>query len=148
MKRNLLVLFAAAALVAGPAIAKNDKNDKHDKHDKHQKHEKHAKEGKHFDAKHHTAAHAYYSEQFQRGKCPPGLAKKNNGCVPPGQAKKWTVGQPLQKDVVHYRVPATLVTQIGQPPAGQRYVRVGNDVLLVSNRTGIVLDALQGLGLK
>ena len=142
MKRNLLVLFAAAALVAGPAIAKNDKHDKHDKHDKQ------VKEGKHFDAKHHTAAHAYYSEQFQRGKCPPGLAKKNNGCVPPGQAKKWTVGQPLQRDVVHHRVPATVVAQIGQPPAGQRYVRVGNDLLLVSNRTGIVLDALQGLGLK
>lgn len=136
MKHNVLVLFAAAALVAGQAIAKNDKQ------------EKHAKDAKHFDAKHHTAANAYYSEQFQRGKCPPGLAKKNNGCVPTGQAKKWTVGQPLQRDVVYHRVPATLVTQLGQPPAGQRYVRVGNDVLLVSNRTGIVLDAMQELGLK
>jgi len=23
-----------------------------------------------------------------RGDCPPGLAKKDNGCLPPGQAKK------------------------------------------------------------
>ena len=29
-----------------------------------------------------------------RGNCPPGLAKKNNGCNPPGQAKKiYNVGQ-------------------------------------------------------
>ncbi len=26
--------------------------------------------------------------QFGRNECPPGLAKKNNGCLPPGQAKK------------------------------------------------------------
>lgn len=29
-----------------------------------------------------------------RGTCPPGLAKKGNGCLPPGQAKKlYSVGQ-------------------------------------------------------
>ena len=29
-----------------------------------------------------------------RGRCPPGLAKKNNGCLPPGQAKKlYNIGQ-------------------------------------------------------
>ena len=29
-----------------------------------------------------------------RGNCPPGLAKKNNGCTPPGQAKKqYDIGQ-------------------------------------------------------
>ena len=29
-----------------------------------------------------------------RGNCPPGLAKKNNGCTPPGQAKKlYNIGQ-------------------------------------------------------
>ena len=25
---------------------------------------------------------------YGSGRCPPGLAKKNNGCLPPGQAKK------------------------------------------------------------
>ena len=30
----------------------------------------------------------------RRGGCPPGLAKKNNGCLPPGQARKlYNVGQ-------------------------------------------------------
>src|SRR6476620_3679120 len=39
---------------------------------------------------------SYYRDEFSRGNCPPGLAKKDNGCLPPGQAKKaWIVGQPL-----------------------------------------------------
>src|SRR4051812_16193401 len=31
----------------------------------------------------------YYEHEYNgRRNCPPGLAKKNNGCMPPGQAKK------------------------------------------------------------
>jgi hypothetical protein len=31
---------------------------------------------------------------YGTGGCPPGLAKKNNGCLPPGQAKKlYNIGQ-------------------------------------------------------
>ena len=31
---------------------------------------------------------------YGAGGCPPGLAKKNNGCLPPGQAKKlYNIGQ-------------------------------------------------------
>ncbi|WP_294120507.1 hypothetical protein [Sphingomonas sp.] len=33
------------------------------------------------------------------GGCPPGLAKKNNGCLPPGQAKKlYNIGQRWPRD--------------------------------------------------
>jgi hypothetical protein len=32
--------------------------------------------------------HAQGSMAYRAGGCPPGLAKKNNGCLPPGQAKK------------------------------------------------------------
>ena len=36
----------------------------------------------------------YYRSEFSAGRCPPGLAKKGNGCLPPGQAKKlYGVGQ-------------------------------------------------------
>src|SRR5688572_19348017 len=48
----------------------------------------------HFSHQQHTVATRYYGEQFKSGHCPPGLAKKNNGCMPPGQAKKWGLGQP------------------------------------------------------
>ena len=34
------------------------------------------------------------------GSCPPGLAKKNNGCLPPGQAKKrYDVGQRYNRNL-------------------------------------------------
>jgi hypothetical protein len=32
----------------------------------------------------------------ERGGCPPGLAKKNNGCMPPGQARKLGRGERWQ----------------------------------------------------
>jgi len=102
-----------------------------------------ARAGQHFGDKHRAAADGYFKEQFQRGHCPPGLAKKNNGCLPPGQAKKWAVGKPLPRDVIFYEVPRPLVQQFGQPPAGHRYVRVGDDILLIGPRTGIVIDAIQ-----
>ena len=90
--------------------------------------------------------HDYYREQFRTGRCPPGLAKKHNGCMPPGQAKKWTIGRPLPRDVIFYDVPQELVVQIGSPPAGYRYARVANDILLIAVGTGMVIDAIQDLG--
>lgn len=36
--------------------------------------------------------------------------------------------------------------QIGRPPAGYRYARVANDVLLVTVGTMMVVDALEDLG--
>ena len=30
-------------------------------------------------------ARSYFVKQHGRGNCPPGLAKKENGCLPPGQ---------------------------------------------------------------
>ncbi|OGB02012.1 MAG: hypothetical protein A3E79_13505 [Burkholderiales bacterium RIFCSPHIGHO2_12_FULL_61_11] len=92
-----------------------------------------------------TVVRNYYSEQFRVGRCPPGLAKKNNGCMPPGQARKWTIGQPLPRDVIYYSVPPSLVVQLGVPPAGHRYVRVGADILLIAVGTAMVIDALQDL---
>ena len=85
--------------------------------------------------------------RFARGKkCPPGLAKKNNGCLPPGQAKKWAVGKPLPRDVVLYEVPRPLAVQLGQPPAGHRYVRVASDILLIAIGSRMVVDGLANLG--
>jgi hypothetical protein len=38
--------------------------------------------------RHHREDRNYGYRDERRG-CPPGLAKKHNGCMPPGQAKKW-----------------------------------------------------------
>ena len=87
----------------------------------------------------------YYGAQKARGNCPPGLAKKNNGCQPPGQAKKWSRGQPLPRDVVFYPVPRDISVRIGVPPAGYKYVRVANDILLIAIGTSMVVDAIEDL---
>ena len=88
----------------------------------------------------------YYGQQYKAGRCPPGLAKKNNGCMPPGQAKQWAVGQPLGSDVVYYPVPPSVVSNLGTPPAGHKYVRVASDILLIAIGTSMIIDAVQDLG--
>lgn len=100
----------------------------------------------HFVDQHRTHIRDYYGQEYSRGYCPPGLAKKNNGCMPPGQAKKWQVGRPLPREVIFYDLPPRLVIQIGAPPAGHRYVRVAADILLIAVGTGMVIDAIQDLG--
>jgi Ni/Co efflux regulator RcnB len=65
--------------------------------------------------------------------------------MPPGQAKKWRVGQPLPAGVVIYDLPPALVVKLGPPPAGQKYVRVAADILLIAVGTSIVIDAMSDL---
>lgn len=88
----------------------------------------------------------YYEDSFRSGRCPPGLAKKHNGCMPPGQARKWQIGRPLPHDVVYYELPPQIVVSLGVPPAGHKYVRVASDVLLIAVGTGVVVDAIHDLG--
>jgi Ni/Co efflux regulator RcnB len=99
-----------------------------------------------FEDRHRTIVREYYVTEYRAGHCPPGLAKKNNGCMPPGQAKKWQVGHPLPRDVVFYDLPPALVVQFGVPPPGHRYVRVAADILLIAVGTGLVIDAIADLG--
>ena len=67
---------------------------------------------------------------------------------PPGQAKKsgYSVGQPLPAGVVTSAVPADILRQLGTLPVGQRYVRVGDDILLLSSGTSAVIDVIRHLG--
>lgn len=92
------------------------------------------------------AARDYYEPRWRAGKCPPGLAKKGNGCRPPGQVKHWHRGQPLPREVVYYPVPASVQVQLGTPPAGHKFVRVASDILLIAVGTGLVIDAIEDLG--
>jgi Ni/Co efflux regulator RcnB len=98
-----------------------------------------------FNTQHRVVIREYYDEQFRAGRCPPGLAKKHNGCMPPGQAKKWRVGQRLPRDVVYYDLPPAVVIRLGPPPSGHRYVRVATDILLIAIGTAMVVDAIDDL---
>lgn len=91
------------------------------------------------------AVRDYYSPRVAAGNCPPGLAKKNNGCLPPGQAKQWRRGAPLPGGVVMYPIPRDLEIRLGVPPAGHKYVRVAADILLIAVGTSMVVDAIEDL---
>lgn len=84
----------------------------------------------------------YYGQQATQGFCPPGLAKKNNGCMPPGQAKKWAIGQPLPAGVAYYALPPALLGRLTPAPAGHLYIQVGTDVLLMGAATRLVVGAV------
>jgi hypothetical protein len=101
---------------------------------------------RHFEDRQRTIVREYFVTEYRAGRCPPGLAKKHNGCMPPGQAKKWRVGQPLAREIVYYDLPPALVVRIGAPPPGYRYVRVAADILLIAVGTGLVIDAIADLG--
>jgi len=99
-----------------------------------------------FSADQRAAAHGWYAETYGRGNCPPGLAKKNNGCLPPGQAKKrYAVGEPLPKGVSYKPVSAELSVRLGPAPEGYVYVTLDGDLLKLAVGTLLVVDAIDGL---
>jgi Ni/Co efflux regulator RcnB len=161
MKRRTFAFAVAAASLAAamPALAKG-KDDRgeghghgkgHDKHeDKHDDRRDDRREevrpGAYFDARHREEVRRYYGEHYGGRKgCPPGLAKKKNGCRPPGQARKWAVGRPLPREVVMYPVPQPVLTYLPPAPVGYRYERVGGDLVLIHVGDRLVVDIMLDL---
>lgn len=140
-----LALVIGAVLAAGPVLAEKPSWAGAGKGG-HEHGGKPPAQGGHFEEQHRAVVRQYYEEQYRGRSCPPGLAKKQNGCLPPGQAKKWQIGRPLPGNVIYHEVPHQLVVQIGLPPAGHRYVRVAGDILMIAVGTGMVIDAIQDLG--
>jgi hypothetical protein len=92
------------------------------------------------------AAQGWYVEKYGRGKCPPGLAKKGNGCLPPGQAtKRYVIGQPLGPGITYGPVPPELSVRIGRPSDGYLYGTLDGDLLKLAAGTMLVVDAIGGL---
>lgn len=155
--RTLIVVLLVAFSFPGQSLGDNDKGGKHPKKEKHYSDKGKKKEYKeynsgsgvtvnvYFNDQHRNIIRNYYRNEYSSGHCPPGLAKKNNGCMPPGQAKKWRVGHPVPQDVVIYDLPVTILRQLGPPPSGHRYVRVASDILMIAVGTGLIVDAIQDL---
>ena len=72
--------------------------------------------------------------------CPPGLAKKHNGCLPPGLSRRYVIGGYLPHD--YEPVPQELYGVLAPPPRGTFYVMVDRDVLLATEGTKKILDAI------
>jgi Ni/Co efflux regulator RcnB len=169
--RRAIALLATAFLLSTPALAekpewagKGKGGDKHEqkqemkaeKHadKRHDKAEKRAqkrerqeiKQGAYFNDDHRTYVRQYYTQYYaEKHRCPPGLAKKNNGCMPPGQARKWQVGQPVPTGVAVYSVPQPVMVHLPPAPYGYRYARVGGDIVLIQVQGNIIVDIIQAL---
>jgi len=160
---KLCLALIAATLASGtafadkPSWAGGDKGDRHEREDRDDHDHGHNRDhdddrGRDkqerrsgFDDDHRSRIRDYYGQEFSRGHCPPGLAKKNNGCLPPGQARKWAMGQPLPRGVEFYPLAPELARQLGRTPEGYRYVRVASDVLMIAIGTNLVVDAITDL---
>lgn len=156
-KHIALALFVTGLFAASPVLADKPDWAGHGKPDKAAKggHDDDRRETRgdgdvqvsvHFGDRQREVVREYYQDSFRHGNCPPGLAKKHNGCMPPGQAKKWQLGRPLPHDVVIYDLPPRVVVSLGVPPAGHKYVRVAGDILMIAIGTSIVVDAIDDLG--
>ncbi len=155
--RRMLTLSAAAFLLAGTAMARDngrghghgqDKNkDKHEeKQDQQHGKREEVRQGAYFNDQQRGYVQQYYRRQYAQGRnCPPGLAKKNNGCMPPGQARKWAVGQPIPAGVVVYPVPQPILVRLPPPPSGYLYARLGGDIALVFRQNNLIVDIIVGL---
>lgn len=121
MKQALLIAGAVALGFAGPALAKPG----------------------------HGHGNGYVG--YGIGGCPPGLAKKHNGCLPPGQAKKlFNVGQRFRlgyggiNPYAYNQIPYDLRQQYGLNPYGNYYY--GNGYLYrVDPRTMLVQQVISAL---
>lgn len=104
MKQALILAGAALALAATPAAAKPGHGGGH------------------------NGKHGGYAQSYG---CPPGLAKKNNGCLPPGQARKLAIGQRYVQSYgydrfAYNRIPYDVRQQYDLDPSNQYYYDQGN----------------------
>ena len=163
---RIVALAIASLLMAGTAIAKKDGDDHERGGGKHsEKHEEKAekradkaakkfekrereeiKQGAYFNDQQRTLVRQYYTTTYSNSKrCPPGLAKKNNGCLPPGQVQDLIVGQPVPRNVTVYQVAQPVIRKLPPAPVGYRYERIGGDIVLVQQENNIIVDVIKGL---
>ncbi len=71
---------------------------------------------------------------------PPAYSSQHGG-------RSWQVGRPLPRTVVYQEVSAPQYTQyrLAPPPQNHRYVRVGNDILMIAIGSGLIASAIYNL---
>ncbi|MDP3263421.1 MAG: RcnB family protein [Tabrizicola sp.] len=82
------------------------------------------------------------------GHCPPGLAKKDVPCVPPGQAKKraaWHEGDVVNRDDIRHVIRYPDRYELPPLRAGEEYVVIGNRIVKVDSQTGRILTLYRAL---
>lgn len=139
-----LAAAAAVALTASPALA--DPGHGHGNGDKEWKHGGGDRDDG--DRGGYRNNYGYHHSSYRN--CPPGLAKKHNGCMPPGQYRKyrWNRGQRLPNGYNGYtsynQLPQRYVDQYNLDP-NNRYIYQDNTIYQVDPRTSVIQQILGGL---
>ena len=143
MYKLLLAAGAASIAIAAPAAADPGKNKGHGNQ------AKHGQMTHNDNAKH--ARHVYQgrtSANYWGRSCPPGLAKKNNGCLPPGIAKRtFNVGDRWNGNYGQWsynQVPIDWRNQYNLDSDNRYYYRNGY-LYSVDPRTRLVESVIQAL---
>jgi hypothetical protein len=147
MYKILLAVGAASLALAAPAMADPGKNKGHGSQSNHGQtmSKAHGKQAKH--ARQIYRGHAAANYWGNRN-CPPGLAKKHNGCLPPGIAKKrFDVGDRWNgnyRQWTYNQVPLDWRNQYGLDANNRYYYRDGY-LYSVDPRTRLVESVIQAL---
>jgi Ni/Co efflux regulator RcnB len=147
--KTLLTLAAAAAvaLTASPALADKGGHGHGDKEWKHGGGDR--EDGDRGDRGDGYRTNYGYHHMSYRN-CPPGLAKRHNGCMAPGQYRhqRWTRGQRLPYGYNGYtsynQIPYSYRNQYNLDP-NNRYIYQDNTIYQVDPRTSIIQQILGGL---
>ena len=90
-----------------------------------------------------------FDNRFAANNCPPGLAKKNNGCLPPGQAKRmFREGQRVPNGYDYYtdfdNIPQQYRTQYNLD-RNLRYIYRDDRIYVVDPRTSLIQRVIGSL---
>ena len=130
MKQILMLASAATLAFAAPALANPGHGNGHGQGNPH--------------------AYGYNGPVgYGIGGCPPGLAKKNNGCMPPGQARKlYNVGQRFPRSYgdrwSYNQIPYDLRQQYGLNPYGNYFYGDGY-LYRVDPKTQLIQQVISAL---
>jgi hypothetical protein len=147
-KYGILALLTGATLITTPALADSWKRGDHDRGRDHSRYDNDKRYR--FNGDRDYDRHVYYRPYNQ----PRNVYVIDNRDrviihdyvrvkpMPWGHAKRYVVGRPLPSYVVYEPVPYDVVMRLRPIPREYRYVRVDNDILLISLLTREVLDAV------
>lgn len=144
MKTVIVAAICLAVALSSPAFAKNNGNHGNG-HGKSKGRWENSESYNHGGGKHSGRSDREVLREYVLGhyrkNCPPGLAKKNPPCIPPGQAKKFSVGDHLPEGG-YEPLPDYVLDQLTPPQHGM-YVRMDRNVYLITEGTRKVLDAIE-----
>lgn len=144
--KTLLILAAAAgvALTAAPAFADPGGKGHGDKQWKHGD-----REGDRYSSGYSRDDRRYGDRRYANDdrRCPYGLAKKHNGCMAPGQYRKWARGARVPSGygyTPYSQIPQRYVDQYDLD-RDNRYIYRDNNIYQVDPRTQIIQRILGGI---